>query len=124
MKTLFLLLLLLPSICFAGESLVEGVVYTYDDEFSFKDFTNKSLKDIGDSLNNKTIYRTCFSQETPDSVIFPADMIGVTFVYCNLDNVYIPPGNTVIESSQVRFKVQEDGKDWIVDENNNPIELR
>jgi hypothetical protein len=47
--------------------------------------------------------------------IFPDDMTGVTFYNCNLDNVYVPPGNTVIGGSQRRIKVQNDWEDWILE---------
>lgn len=93
----------------------------YDMKYSFKDFTNRSLRDAKD-LNGKTIYASVFLQEIPDSRIFPENMKGVTFVNCNLDNVYIPPGNTVIGGSQRRFRVQNDLRDWLIDENNKPIE--
>lgn len=96
------------------------IIINYDTEYSFKDFTKKSLKEI--DLNGKTIYASVFMQEIPDSHIFPEDMRGVTFVNSNLDNVYIPPGNTVIGGTRRRFQVQNDGNDWIIDSKNKPIE--
>ena len=66
---------------------------------------------------------SCFSQEKPDTRIFPSDMVGVTFINCNLDNCIIPEGNFIIDCSQKKFKVQSDGKDWILDENYKPVEV-
>lgn len=85
---------------------------------SFTDYTGRYL---GDETAQGTIEGSCFSQETPDSVVFPADMQGVTFIRCNLDNVFMPEGNTVIGGSQRRFMALDDGNDWFVDENNNPL---
>ncbi len=91
--------------------------YNCSDEFSFKDFTGRSnLEVLG------IIYGSCFSQEIPDSRIFPDTMTGVTFIKCNLDNVFIPNGNTVIDCSQRRFKVQNDLNDWITDDKGVPTE--
>lgn len=90
--------------------------YFYDEEFSFKDFTNRSVA-IGNDL---VIYSSCFLNETPDAEIFPSDMTGVTFIKCNLDNILIPEGNFVIDCSQKRFEIQNDLNDWIIDENNEP----
>jgi len=97
------------------------VTIDYDLKYSFKDYTNRNLLDAKD-LNGKTIYATVFMQEIPDSRIFPEGMKGVTFVNCNLDNVIVPEGNTVIDGSRKRFKVQNDLRDWLIDENNKPIE--
>lgn len=85
---------------------------------SFTDYTGQLLTD---ETAEGVIEASCFSQERPDSRIFPEGMTGVTFLRCNLDNVFIPEGNTVEGGSQRRFMVQEDGYDWLVDENNNPI---
>lgn len=90
--------------------------------YSFKDFTGQILSDKTD-MSNQIITGSCFSQETPDTHVFPEDMTGTTFIDCNLDNVFIPQGNTVIRGTQKRFIVQNDLRDWIIDENNNPIKL-
>lgn len=104
------------------EQVYNDVTYNCNETLSFKDFTNTSLEDFIIPPGT-VIYGSCLSQETPDSHIFPEGMNGVTIVRCNLDNVFIPPGNTVIHPiSQRRYQVQEDGTDWIIDENNNPIE--
>lgn len=93
------------------------IEYDYNEVFSFKDFTNRTNIEL-----SGVVYASCFSQETPDNQIFVAGMTGVTFIKCNLDNVSIPDGNTVIDCSQKRFKVQNDLNDWIIDTANNPVE--
>lgn len=88
--------------------------------YSYKDFTGQNLR--LHNIEQEIIERSCFSQEKPDMKIFPDDMKGKTFLNCNLDNVFIPPGNITKDCSQRRFMAQDDGYDWILDENNNPIE--
>lgn len=94
--------------------------YECSDAYSFKDMTGWDLSARRD-LNGQVIYASCFSQETPDREIF--QMTGVTFIRCNLSNVLIPPNNTAIDCQRVRFESQPDGKDWEVDENNEPIRI-
>ena len=79
--------------------------------YSHKDFTGRFLGERTD-MNGLTIKGSCFSQEKPDTHCFPEDMTGVTFEYCNLDNCFIPAGNTVVEGSQRRYEVQNDGNEW------------
>lgn len=89
---------------------------------SFKDFTGRNLRN--EKIEpGETIEASCFSQEKPDTHVFPDDMTGVTFLRCNLDNVFIPEGNLMIDCRQRRFLVQNDGNDWEVDENNLPVQL-
>lgn len=92
----------------------------YDDAFSSCDCTHLSSLDIPDGT---VVYGSCFSCETPDQHIFRDDMTGVTFYNCNLDNCFIPDGNKVIGGSQRRFEVQNDMRDWLVDEEGNPEKL-
>lgn len=91
-------------------------------QFSQKDFTGWDWNDR-ERLDGETIEGSCFSQETPDSHIFPEDMTGVTFIHCNLDNVFIPDGNTVKDCSQKRFLVQNDLRDWYIDADDKPVEV-
>lgn len=91
-----------------------------DQKYSFKDFTGHDLT-ANQDMSGITIEGSCFSHETPDSDVFPADMTGATFIDCNLDNCAIPPGNTVLRGTQKRFLVQNDLNDWIVDESNLPV---
>ena len=101
---------------------LEGVdqEITFDDEYSFKNHAGGNLAEA--DLNGKTIYASTFASEQPGTQVFHPEIIGVTFIKCNLDNVVIPDGNTLIECSTKRFKAQDDGYDWIVDENNVPVE--
>lgn len=92
-------------------------------QYSNKDFTGQYLVDKND-MDNLVIENSCFSNEIPNVHIFPESMVGVTFVDCNLDNVFIPPGNTIVNGSHRFFKVQDDGQDWIVDPDTlEPISL-
>ncbi len=92
----------------------------FDDRFSGKDYTVVNFIDIPDNI---TVYASCFSKEIPDTKIFPDTMTGVTFMNCNLDNIFIPNGNTVTGGSKRRFKVQNDLRDWEIDEQDNPIKV-
>lgn len=103
-----------------GKILCDNQEFIYDDNYSHKDFTGRLLLDK--NLKDITIFGSCFSQEIPDRHIFPDDITGVTFINCNLDNVYIPDGNMVIGCSQRKFKAQNDLMDWILDVDLKPIE--
>jgi uncharacterized protein YjbI with pentapeptide repeats len=88
--------------------------------YSRKDFTGRNLTERTD-MSGLEIRGSCFSQEIPDTHVFPEDMTGVTFVNCNLDNCFIPEGNTVIDCRTTRYKVQNDGHEWEIDEQGNPL---
>lgn len=98
-------------------------------KFSCKDFTDKSLKKVSvKELNNTIIIGSCFYQNNEiDDVaelkdIFPDGMTGVTFKNCNLDNVYIPVGNTLIDCVNKLIKKQNDGFHWKIDKKSNKFE--
>ena len=92
-------------------------------EYSHRDFTGWSFKNRPEyDFNVKVIRGSCFSQEMPDSDIFPDGVSGREFYNCNLDNVKLPPDSIAVDCLQRRFMAQPDGFDWIVDENNQPIE--
>lgn len=94
-----------------------------------EDFT----KEI-DLTPGTVIVGSCFYRESPlgeegdpQRHIFPETMTGIIFKRCNLDNIYIPPGNSIeddagIPSSHRRIRVQNDLVDWIVDSSGNPVE--
>lgn len=93
-------------------------------EYSYRDFTNKSLSKIDPKeLNDTEIVGSNFYQEAKlnDSVlsvkkdnIFPAGMKGVKFIRCNLDNVSVPEGNTVDATCINRIiKVDVDNSDYV-----------
>ncbi len=90
--------------------------------YSRKDFTGQNLTERTD-MSGQTITGSCFSQEVPDTVVFPAAMSGVTFINCNLDNCFIPEGNTVEGGSTRRFEMQNDLNDWEIDESGDPVRL-
>ncbi len=74
-------------------------------------------------MNGLTIENSCFSNEAPHALVFPDDLTGVTFVDCNLDNVFVPEGNTIVGGSHRYFQVKNDGEDWVVDPDTlEPIE--
>lgn len=93
------------------------IEYTCSDIYSFKDFTGQGNLEV-----SGIIYASCFSQEDLDRHIFPNNMKGVTFIKCNLMNVFIPSGNIIIDCNTNRFQVQNDLNDWIIDLDNKPIE--
>jgi len=98
--------------------ILEDLVF--DDVLSFQNFTQRCL--ITRDFNNKIVYASCFSQDNPDTVVFNSDTIGTIFVNCNLDNVLIPVGVIIRGGSQRRYKVQNDGNDWIVSKQDKPLE--
>ena len=93
---------------------------------SFKDYMHLSFvaADTAD-WNNSTVKGTCFYQEAGinasalsdiEKHIFPAGMTGVIFERCNLDNVFVPSGNTVLPDCSVRIiQAQNDLEDWVLD---------
>ena len=93
---------------------------------SHKDFTHKAFRSIPAYAINGTIRGSCFYHELIGTRntrirIFPEDM-EATFEHCNLDNVHIPAGCTLVNCSNRRIKIQNDLEDWITDEDGNPLE--
>ena len=93
-------------------------------EYSHKDFTGQSLSSRpAADFNNSEIIGSCFYQEDePNTHVFPEGITGVTFKKCNLDNVYIPPGNILENCTNKKIKLQNDMEDWVVANNLKPIE--
>lgn len=87
-----------------------------DPQLSDKPFTNWNFKQLeGYDFNGKTICNSNFYNEQPNADIFPIGMTGVTFKGCNLTNVVIPDGNTVIDCIVETHQTQNDGETWKVD---------
>lgn len=100
----------------------DGTVQTiiYDDKYSKKDFTQRNLLEAED-LEGAIIYGSSFSQENPDTKVFPGSVKKMTFYNCNLDNVkMVKPGWVVIGGTERRYKVQTDLKDWLLDDTGKP----
>ena len=127
--TIFVFLMLFSTHALAGEVQVDRNKVIYDDVLSFQNFSNQNFTENKEvSFTGKLIYASSFTQETPKSSIFPKGTKGVTFVYCHLENVVIPENSLVINPDcngtpcwTQPFKVQADGKDWILDKNGNPV---
>ncbi len=92
-------------------------------KYSFKDFSGQDFGGLLADEFRDEIKGSCFAQEVahgatiPDGGvrIFPAGMTGVTFTRCNLDNVYVPLGNTVSGSCAHRYvQAQNDREDWVL----------
>ena len=94
-----------------------------NEKYSFKDFSGRDFSNLDPKkeFDNTEIVGSCFYQENkPLSEIFPALMTGVTFKRCNLDNVKVPAGNTIITEDwekccNKQIHVQNDLRDWEVD---------
>lgn len=92
----------------------QGIKYNLNPTYSNKDMTGWDLSGRKD-MNNIVIHGLCLSWETPNAQALPPDLHGTTFIMCNLDNVFVPLGNTVIDCSVRCFKAQNDLEDWHVD---------
>lgn len=90
-----------------------GTVYRCDDKYSDKDCTGWDLSGRTD-MSGIVIHGLCLSNETPNAAVLPPDLTGTTFILCNLDNVLIPDGNTLINCPNRLFQAQEDGQDWVM----------
>lgn len=131
MRELFIswvIVLLVSTLCSAGQvgyPMSDGIVQTitFDDKYSFKDYTQRNLLEAKD-LEGKVIYASSFSQENPDTKVFPDSVKKMTFYNCNLDNVFmVKPGWIVIGGSERKYQVQNDLKDWEVDITGKPIRV-
>jgi len=110
-----LLILLLTTSLFAGTNK----------KFSYKDFSDKSLKEYkAEDLNNSDIIGSCFyQQDKVNADIFPDGIKNVTFIDCNLDNVKIPLMCFMKDCCNHQLKVQADKELWRVDSKTlKPIE--
>lgn len=97
------------------------------EKYSFQDFTNQHLRtatDLYGIIMGSCFYQVCSVDFAGDPLrhIFPGNMRGVTFVECNLDNVYVPSGNVMYSCSHRRIKRMNDGEYWFLDKNLKPTE--
>lgn len=122
-----IILLLIPISIFAQPIFYEGQWIEMNDKYSFKNFTNQDLSKEKDLKNiniySSTFYQQCGLNDTPGwRHIFPEDMKGVTFYNCDLNNVYVPPGNTIIDpcGRHKLLKEQNDRTQWILNEDLSP----
>ncbi len=90
-------------------------------EYSHKDFTGQHLSHRKD-MSNQVIIGSCFSQEVPNSQVFPSNMKGTNFINCNLDNCIIPKGNIISGGVARSFQIQNDLEDWVVSKDGTPLE--
>lgn len=93
-----------------------------NEKYSQKSFNNQDLSNESSSDFEGEIIGSNFYQENkPNSEIFPQG-ITTTFIRCNLDNVKVPSGCTMIDCTNKKIKVQNDLSDWILDDDGNPTE--
>ena len=120
----FIFILFIASPLYAGTVDFCGQTIQYDDSLSLgrvKDWSKLTEND----LNGKTIYAINIQADKPDTHVFPDKMTGVIFANPNIDNVFLPPGNQVIlcnHDAPKRVLTLEDGCDWVLDKDNNPLE--
>lgn len=100
--------------------IIGGV--TCDDRWSQKDFAGRFLRDQR-GMRDIAIYAANFSQEEPDTVVFPDDAVNIRFVNCNLDNCKLPRGSSVVGGTARRFFVQNDLRDWEIDQQGQPVRV-
>jgi hypothetical protein len=95
-----------------------------NETYSYKDYTGQDLSGISASEFAGTIKGSCFAQQwgVDDTIsasggkkIFPAT-ITTTFENCNLDNVEIPAGATVLGGTNKVIKEQNDLEDWVMED--------
>ena len=85
-------------------------------------FKNKSFVDISpDEFSNKIIVGSNFSQNEPDTRVFPNGVVNCTLKNCVALNAIIPAGFILENTRNERIKTQNDGEYWIVDKDLKPI---
>lgn len=95
-----------------------GQNYNEDKELSNRDMTGWDLSRY--DLRDKVIYNSTLANETLNARILPPDH-NATFIACNLDNVFVPSTYLLIDCSIRRFKIQNDGEDWLLDAQDKPM---
>ena len=101
-----------------------------NEKYSYGDFSGQRFLEVDpQEFNDSEIVGSCFAQQLPADhagetlpEVFPAAMKGVVFRRCNLDNVLVPPDNTVEPSCcRRRIKMQNDLEDWVLNERGEPV---
>ena len=126
MKRLWLFLTIISSVSplWSGQNIWQDQPFTYDDRFSLQEFITRQL--LIPIPRGTTVYASTFEREIPDTHVFSDTMNGVTFIECNLNNVFIPSGNIVknfYRPQPIRFKAQNDLRDWEVGAGTTPLRL-
>lgn len=94
-----------------------------NEKYSYKDFLTQTLTDTDPKEWDDTeVVGSCFAKEKPNTKVFPDGIKNVTFKKCNLDNVVVPEGCTIEGGTHKLIEVQNDGEDWILDKDLNPVE--
>lgn len=107
-----------------------------NEKYSYKNFMDKTFNELDPKeFNDSTIIGSCFAQQpkivanalspTPPEAyedIFPNGLSNVVFEKCNLDNVLIKAGMTVIGGTNKRIRTMNDWEDWILDADSKPVE--
>ena len=94
----------------------------------FRDFTGWDMRDHPALIPppGGTVRGSCFAQEAArdgqNRVIFSSAWRNVRFIGCNLDNAVLPTGATTVGCSTKRHRPQNDREDWLVTDQNEPIE--
>ena len=105
-----LIILMLSGYAQAKTIRYDNVDIEMSDKYSGKAYPYHDLSLKGERIKNINIYGSCYFQEWVEGDaeivkdIFPDDMTGVTFYNCNLDNIHVPIGNTVIGGSHKKIK--------------------
>lgn len=91
-------------------------------EYSYKDFTDKSFTTVDSKALGGEIVGSCFYQQAepnsnPIKEIFPKDL-KATFIRCNLDNVKIPAGCTMIDCCNNAIR-PVNGADYFINKDTN-----
>lgn len=91
-----------------------GVDYDISEKYSNRDMTGWNISSAED-MDGIVIVNSCLASQDLSAQVLPANLTGATFIRCNLDNVFIPDGNTVIDCSNRFIAEQNDGEDWLID---------
>jgi len=85
-------------------------------------FKNQSFVDVSpDEFSNKIIVGSNFSQNEPDTKVFPNGVVNCTLKNCVALNTVIPAGFILENTRNERIKTQNDGEYWIVDKDLKPV---